>query len=349
MSRRTVIILIVVVIVVGFLVFRKIQSKHSGTEKLQQRGSDQLIAQVLVVRDTVIAFPLQALGTLMANEEVNIVSEYAGKITDIGFKEGATISRGALLFKLDDSELKAQKQKLEAEEKLASDNEVRYKVLQSKGGVSQQEYEETLNKLQTTRADLALVNVQLDKTNIRAPFSGKIGLRNVSEGSYVSANTVLTNLQDLSNVKIDFSLPEKYAGWVRAGQTITFTIESDTQRYSASILATDPGVDPVTRTIKVRAITNNTNQRLVSGSSAKIDFTLGDNRKTIMVPTSALIPKGAEYLVYIVKDGKATMRTLKTGIRTEENVEVIDGLLPGDSLIITNILMLRPDVKVKVQ
>ncbi len=347
--RISYIILIAFVALIIVLIYFKISSNsNSSIQNSKKPGSgDAVMAEILVLKDTLLQYQIQSIGSVKANEEVNIVSEPAGKIRGIYFKEGNTVSKGTLLFKLDDAEYVARKKKLESEIKLASDNESRYKILKEKGGVSAQTYEEVANQLQTLKADLELINVQLSKTEIRAPFTGKVGLRNVSEGAYVTANTILTSLQDISKTKIDFTVPERYAGLLKPQQQISFTVENDSTNYSAIIVASDPSVNTSTRSLHVRAIAANYNQKLIPGMSARISITLGENIHSILVPTSALIPITSGYKAFVIKDGKAASRNLKTGERGSTTVEVIEGLIDGDSLITTNLLMMRPDLKVK--
>lgn len=348
MSKTNLVIIVSVICVLLFLVVRKIMT---GTEKTpaaaQKKGGGDVMSEIMIAKDTLITYELQATGTVRPNEEVDIISEYPGKITGIYFKEGTTVEKGSLLFKLDDAELKAREKKLEVGAALAKQNEQRLEVLLAKGGASQQDYDEASNNLQSIEADLELIHVQLSKTEIRAPFAGKVGLRKVSEGAYVSANTVLTALQDVSRVKIDFSLPEKYASIVNAGQQISFSVENDTLRFTANILATEPSVDPATRSIMVRAITGNAQRRLIPGTSSTITIALTDAHRSIMVPTNALIPQSAGFTAFTLKNGKAEQVTLKTGYRDVGNVQVLEGLNAGDTLLTTNMLMLRPGVSVK--
>jgi membrane fusion protein (multidrug efflux system) len=349
MSRTSIILIVVVSAVIVFFIVKKILSGNASEAAAPQRkAGGPVLSEVMVIRDTTLAYELQSTGTIRANEEVSIANELAGKLTGIYFKEGTVVSKGALLFKLDDAELLAQKKKLDVERSLATQNEERMKVLVDKGGTSKQEYDVANSNLQSIQADIDLIEVQLAKTQIRAPFAGKIGLRNVSEGAYVSVNTPLTSLQDVSRVKVDFSLPEKYATMIKAGQEIFFSVENDTQKFFATVLATEPAVDPGTRAIVVRAITGNAAQRLIPGASSKITIVLAENRKTVMVPTSALIPQSAGFNCYVVENGKAALRPLKTGYRDDINVQVLEGLRTGDSLLTTNMLMLRPNAAVKV-
>ncbi len=347
MSRSTLILILIVCSVLLFFIVKKIVTgNESSPAALQKKGGGTVMAEIMIVRDTMITFQLHATGTVRANEEVTIVSEYPGKITGIYFKEGTTVEKGGLLFRLDDAELKARKKKLEAGAALAEQNEQRLEVLLSKGGASQQDYDEAANNLQSIQADLELINVQLSKTEIRAPFTGKAGLRTVSEGAYVSANTPLTSLQDVRKVKVDFTLPEKYAAIIESGQPIKFSVENDTLTFTATILATEPAVNPSTRSIQVRAITDNTQRRLIPGTSSNITIALKETRGSVMVPTSALIPQAAGFTAYRLQHGKAAAVPIKTAYRDENNVQVTEGLAAGDTLLTTNMLMLRPGVPV---
>ncbi|MBK9731422.1 MAG: efflux RND transporter periplasmic adaptor subunit [Chitinophagaceae bacterium] len=348
MSRSTIIIILLISSVLLFFIVKKfISANEPAPGNTQKKGSGAVMSEIMVVSDTLITYQLQATGTVRANEEVSMVSEYPGKITGIFFKEGTTVGKGSLLFQMDDAELKARKKKLEVGAELARQNEQRLNVLLTKGGASQQDYDVVVNNLQSIQADLELINVQLSKTEIRAPFTGKAGLRNVSEGAYVSANTILTVLQDVSKVKIDFTLPEKYAAIIQSGQQVSFTVENDTFPFTATVLATEPAVNPSTRTIMVRAITDNAFHRLIPGTSSTIMIALKENRSSVMVPTSALIPQSAGFTAFKLKNGKATPVSLKTGYRDESNVQVVEGLTAGDTLLTTNMLMLRPGVAVK--
>ncbi|MBA2422681.1 MAG: efflux RND transporter periplasmic adaptor subunit [Chitinophagales bacterium] len=348
MSRITRIILISIASLFLFFTIKKIIAPDPAISNVpQKKGGGPILAEYKIITDTSLTYKLQTTGSIRANEQVDIVSELPGKITKIYFKEGSTVKRGALLFKLDDASLQAQKKKLEVSASLPLENERRIKVLLDKGGTSQQEYDEALNNLQTIQSDLELIKVQLEKTEIRAPFSGKVGLRNVSEGAYVSANTILTSLQDINKIKIDFSLPEKYAAIIRMDQKILFIVENDTQQFTATIAATEPAVDPSTRALMVRAISGNGEGKLIPGTSTTISIDLNESDSTIMVPTSALIPQSTGFSAYIIREGKAVARVIKTGYRDENNVQVLHGLDRGDTLITTNILMLRPQVEVR--
>jgi len=266
----------------------------------------------------------------------------------INFEEGSTVSEGILLFKLDDANLKAQLAKLTIQEELALQNLERSKALLAKGGISQQTYDEELTRLKTLQAEIQIIKVDLDKTEIRAPFSGKIGLRNVSKGAYVTPGLILTTLQDIHKVKVDFSVPERYAGSIREGQKVTFTIPGSPRFFDATILAIQPNVDATTRNLQIRAVAENFEQLLFSGSSVKVFLNFGRSGKTLFIPSQCLMPSLKGYSVFVIKNKIAKLNTVKTGIRTKESVQIIEGINNSDTLVMTNLLRIRPGFSVKI-
>lgn len=289
-----------------------------------------------------------ATGNVLATEEVELRAEVAGKVTQIPFTEGSHVQKGDLLVKINDSELRAQLEKAESRKKLLEDKEARQRKLLEMNGVSQEQYDESLNELNSIKAEVSLLNAQLDKTEIRAPFGGVVGLRYVSEGSYISPTTLVASLQDISSVKIEFSIPEKYSGLVQKGNKIRFTLEGSSRQHEGSIYAIEPKIDPVTRTLKMRAIARNEREIILPGSFAKIELLLKKEANAVLVPTYAIIPDLQGQRVYVARNGKATLVNVETGIRTEEKIQVIKGLQVNDTLITTGLLQLRPGVPVAI-
>jgi membrane fusion protein (multidrug efflux system) len=300
-----------------------------------------------VVRPTAQADELQATGTIQANQEVQLVSEVARKVTGIFAHEGTIVSRGALLFRLDDADLQARRHKLKLQEKLALLDDGRMRGLLKTESVTQQEYDQVSTNLQVLQADIQMVDVELAKTQIRAPFAGKIGLNQVDVGAYVTPSTVLTSLEDVSQVEVSFTVPERYAAEVRPGQTIQFTTENGTAPQTGRIIATEPRTDLSTRSLLVKAISPNAKRQLVPGMSAKISFALHAATDALVVPTQALIPTAKGYSLYAIKGGKADYRDVTTGPRHSGTVQVLTGLSAGDTVITTNLLRLGQGVPVR--
>ncbi|MEO6694590.1 MAG: efflux RND transporter periplasmic adaptor subunit [Ignavibacteria bacterium] len=292
---------------------------------------------------------IRTIGTIVANEEVELRSETSKKITGIYFKEGSFVGKGKTLFKLDDAELDAQMNKLLIEEELAIKNEDRERQLIERGLATQSEYDIFANTLEKIRADIEIVGIQLSKTSIRAPFSGTIGLKNVSIGSYVTPSTILATIQDIRRVKLDFSLPEKYIANFNIGQQIKFNIDGLEEEFDGIVTAYEPKVEGNTRSLTVRAVSSNSSRKLLPGTFANVTLQLSNISEAIMIPTQALIPKLKGHDVYVLKNGLAKLSDVQTGLRTESSVQITSGLNAGDTILTTNILRLRPDAKIVIE
>lgn len=303
--------------------------------------------QVVIVAQDALDNAINATGTILSNEEVEIRSEIQGRVTGVYFKEGERIQAGKLLIKIDDSELQAQLKKTELGILLAKEDEARKKKLLDINGISKEEYDVAQNNLLKMQADKELLEIQIKKTAVIAPFSGTIGLRYISEGGYVSSSNLITVLQQSDPVKIEFSIPEKYAALLNNGAIVNFTVEGDLHEYSAKVYAKEPKIDPSTRTIKVRAISSNPDYKLIPGAFAKLDISLETLENAMVLPSNALIPTIQGQSVLLVKKGIATSQIVKTGIRSENETQITDGVSPGDSVIVTGLLTVRDGMPVK--
>ncbi|MGI4863088.1 MAG: efflux RND transporter periplasmic adaptor subunit [Janthinobacterium lividum] len=310
--------------------------------------SPAVLVDDYVVHPTTVPDQLQATGTIQAKQEVQLVSEVARKVTAIYAHEGTTVAKGTLLFTLDDADLQARRHKLKLQEKLALLDDGRMRGLLRTESVTQQEYDQVSTNLQVLQADIQLVDVDIAKTRIRAPFAAKIGLNKVDVGAYVTPSMVLSSLEDVSQVKVSFTVPERYAAEVRPGQTIQFTTENGTTPQSGRIIAAEPRTDVNTRSLLVEAISPNAQRQLVPGMSAKISFALHEATAALVVPTQALVPTAKGYALYAIKGGKADYREVTTGPRSRGAVQVLTGLSAGDTVITTNLLRLGQGVPVRV-
>lgn len=303
--------------------------------------------KAVVTRLSSIDNRIEATGTVLANESVEIRSEISGRIVGVYFKEGDPVQAGALLVKIDDRELQSQLAKTVLSIDLAKEDEARKKKLLDAGGISREEYDASRNALLKLETDKQLLTTQIDKTRITAPFNGTIGLRNVSEGGYVSAATLIADLQQTVPVKVEFNVPEKYASAMRNGVQVTFTVEGSTQQYIASVYAKEPRIDLSTRTMKVRATAPNNDRTLIPGAFAKLMIDLGAIEQTIVVPSESLVPAISGQTVILVKEGKATVQPVKTGIRSSTGTQIVSGLQAGDTILTTGLLTVRPGMPVK--
>jgi membrane fusion protein (multidrug efflux system) len=292
---------------------------------------------------------LATTGTVRANEEVEIVSEISGKISAIQFEEGSRVSEGQLLLKIDDSELLADRQRALYRVELAERAEARQMQLLEDGVISSESYDVALGELNVLRAELQLIEAQLIKTEIRAPFSGVIGLRWVSPGSYLSSQTQIASLNDLDPVKLDFTVPEKYSALMKVGDEISFAVEGFERSFPGTIFAIEPSIDASTRSLRVRARCPNPDGALVPGAFANVDLVLRSVADALTVPSIAVIPELGGKKVFVYEDGAAQPRPVETGIRSDTAVQITSGLAEGDLVIISGLLQMQPGLVVEIE
>jgi membrane fusion protein, multidrug efflux system len=302
----------------------------------------------LIIKPGVLTESLEVTGTLVANQEVDIVSELTRKIVRVNVKEGSFVSRGSLLFQLDDADLQAQLEKLKQQEKLAQLNEERLKDLIQHDAAVQQDYDQAFTNLKVLHAQIAEMNVLIDKTRITAPFDGQIGIINVHPGAVVSVNTVLTNIKDNSVVKVEFYVPEKYSNVIVPGSQHTFTIASDKKEHLATVSARSAGLNQETRTLLIRAIAQNPGRTLLPGQSARLNLSLNSSSNTITVSSQALIPSSLGYSVFKISKNAVEAQPVAIGQRSAGAVEITQGLVAGDTVIVSNLLRLGPGAPVHV-
>ena len=300
-----------------------------------------------IVQPAVLKDELEITGTLEPNQEVDIVSELPRRIVRINVKDGATVRSGQLLFEMDNADLLAQLEKLHQQEKLASLNEERLRDLISHEAVVQQDYDQSFTNLKVIQAQIVELQVLLNKTRIRAPFSGQLGILHVYPGAVVSVNTVLTHIQDNSAVKVDFQVPEKYAQTISVGSLQKFTVASDNKLYNARVVAREAGVDQHTRTLLVRAVSQNPGRLLLAGQSARMQLSLHSSADALTVYSQALIPSSQGYSVYTVKNNQVQLTPVEIGQRSAFSVEVLHGLNKGDTVVTSNLLRLMPGATVR--
>jgi membrane fusion protein (multidrug efflux system) len=339
-----------VLVVLGFLIVPRFCSKKNdapGEARGLGKGGALVAVTVRIAKPSSFENKLQIAGSVISNEEVELRMETSGKITAINFKEGGRVAKGDLLVKVNDADLQAQLQKVEIRKKLAEDKEYRQRTLLAKKGISQESYDVALNDLNSAKADIENLKALIAKTEIRAPFNGTIGLRYVSEGSYVSSSTKIANLQNINPAKIDFSVPQRYAGTISIGNIISVKSPSG-KIYQAKIYAIEPKIDPATRALQVRAVCPNDRGELIPGSYVGITLKLNDVREAITIPTQALSLDISGERVFIYKNGIALPKNVESGIRTEDEVQIIKGINPGDTVITTGVMQLRPRAKVRI-
>ena len=291
---------------------------------------------------------IQVPGSLIPFEETEIHSETSGRVTEILFKEGTTVTKGSVLVKLFDGDLMAQYNKLKIQLKVAEQTLGRYEALLKINGVSQQEYDQYKLSVNSLQADMQILETNIEKTRIRAPFNGTLGLRNISLGSYINPQTIITNIRQVNQLKLDFTVPEKYSNQMKVGSTIKFNLENDNAFYSATIIATENNIALDSRSLRVKARVNQFNSKLIAGSFVKVQCNLGTNNAALMIPSEAVIPKARNKQVLVYKDGNAKVEIVKTGIRDSSMIEITSGIHVGDTILTTGLLSIKPGSPVKL-
>jgi membrane fusion protein (multidrug efflux system) len=357
-------------LLVAFLIYNKFFSKHAkerdaitggagggagggkgGKDAKGGKGGKQnppVSVVLMVVKDTAVSNQIDITGTIDANEKVSLISQTAGNITGIYFTEGTKVSKGQLLVKVYNQDQQAALQQINAQMVLARDINNRNKILLEKEAVSKEEYETSLSSLNAMKAQADVIRAQISRTEIRAPFSGTIGLRNVSPGGYLSPSTPIATIVNIDPAKVTFSVPERYLPIIGKGSKVKFTIESSQKEFAATVYAIEPSLDANSRTITVRAKAPNPGNELTAGSFAKINLTLDQIPKTIMVPTECVIPDLKSSKVYLYKNGIAVAQNVKTDLRTDTKIQIVDGLKQGDSLVVSGLIQIRPKSTLKV-
>jgi membrane fusion protein (multidrug efflux system) len=344
MSTRTKSILIIgiAIIIIALAVSPRLGIFKAEATTSQRQIDPRIPVSALVITPAPFENRINSTGTILANEEVEIRSEITGQIVKIHFTEGTRVKKGNLLVKINDDELRAQLLKQQSQRSLAEDIFKRRKQLYQSGLISSEDYDKAENDLKSIQAEIALIKARIGKTELRAPFDGEIGLRYVSEGSFVNSSTRIATLQNISSVKLDFSIPEKYAAVVTAGSTVTFTVSGSTETYAGSIFAIEPKIDPVTRTVQIRARSENIKRTLVPGAFAQVQLLLEKIPNAIMIPSEAVIPEMEGQKVFLAVNGQAQSRVVSTGLRTEQFVQITSGLRSGDTLVTSGVMQLRP-------
>jgi membrane fusion protein, multidrug efflux system len=347
-NTKTILILASVAVVIILLAIPKLKSTENSTTPSGQKSTGPLPVKAHITKYEVLDNKVLTTGTILANEEVDLKSEVDGKITKIYFHEGSYVNKVDLLVKINDADLQAQLQSAKSRLELQKDTEYRQKQLLEKEAISQEDYDMTANQLQVNQAEVELIKAQIDKTEIRAPFSGIIGLKNVSEGSFVNNSMVIASLQNINPIKIDFSIPERYSSMVEVGDEINFTISGSDKKYVGKVYAIEPKIDQVTRTLKIRALCPNTGREILPGSFANVELVLKKIENAILVPSEALVPDIKGQKVFLYKNGTAVPQQVETGIRTDMNVQLTSGISEGDTIITSGMLQLRPGTPVSI-
>ncbi|MCH8557330.1 MAG: efflux RND transporter periplasmic adaptor subunit [Balneolia bacterium] len=344
----------VVVLIVSMIIIPRISGPGSNSAEInaqqpqQQQNDRRLAVRAMVLEPQSFDNSIRATGTVLADEDVVLRPEVSGRVTALYFREGDVVSEGDLLVKINDSELQAELRRAEYRRNLAKLREERLASLIERNATAQAEYDVALNELNVIEAEIQLINARIEQTEIRAPFDGIIGLRSVSTGSYITPSSYIAEIQKVNPVKVDFSIPERYSGLVTRNQSFNFRREGSQQEYEGSVYAIQPRIEQDTRTLRLRGIASNEDQLILPGAFVEVQIAMRSVADALLVPSEAIIPEMGGQSVFVYEDGKAQRRQVELGIRTERRVHVTDGLSPGDTLLTTGMLQLRPNMDVRI-
>ena len=356
-KNRIIVFAAIALLILGMIFLPRIKTlfgssneKSPGTAGRAPGGArQQLSVTATVLEPQVLKSDLYiARGILLPDEEVNLTFETSGKITEIHFTEGANVQKGQLLAKINDAPLQAELKKLKTQLPLAEDRVYRQKVLLEKDAISQETYQSVNTELEKLKADIELVESKIDQTELRAPFSGLIGLRQVSVGAYASPTVEISKLTKISPLKLEFSMNENQVAQIKPGSEIKFTVANDLNVYTAQLYAVESQLDPKTLTLKGRARYANADGKLKPGLSGNIETLLSEIPNAIVIPTISSVTEMGRDIAYVYKNGIAQEVLVTKGYRTASHVQILSGLSAGDTLLTTGVMQLRNGMPVKI-
>lgn len=294
-----------------------------------------------IMRPTLLTDEYVTTGLILPDEEVDLSFESSGKVVSISFTEGTRVSRGQLLAKVNDAPLQAQLKRLTAQLDLARNRVYRQEQLLKKDGVSQEAYEEAKTNLSVLEAEIEGVKVNIALTELRAPFDGVIGLRQVSVGAYATPSTVVAKLTKDHPLKVEFSVPERYASEIRKGVNMDFNVEGFESKFHAQVYAVESTVDKDQHVFTARGLYANADSKLKPGLYASIQLKKEEIPNALVVPSEAIVPEMGVDKVFCYRSGQAQPVEVVAGIRTASEVQVLSGLQEGDTIITSGTLQLR--------
>lgn len=335
---------------IGTIVFSACgnSDKKDATVTRPAASNREMRVDAVVVKPTMVSESIQVPGTLIANEATEIHPEISGRLVQLNVAEGKFIPKGALLAKIYDGDLQAQLKKLEVQLDIAETNEQRSAQLLKIQGISKADYDASALNASNIRADIDITKANITKTEIRAPFSGRVGLKNISPGAYVTPQSVLATIQQVDLLKLDFTVPEKYSSQMQKGKTVSFTTEGSPKNYTAKVIATESSITENTRTLMVRAVVENKDATLIPGTFAKVVLNFDPDPNALMIPSQAVLPQARGKKVITYNSGVAKFIDVTTGIRDSARVQILSGLKPNDTVVITGLLSIRPDSKIQI-
>ncbi len=348
MKLKYFLLLILVIALLAFIKIKFFQNKGDKKSMGNQGKPPAIPVGVYVAKEEVLNNELFVTGTLIANESATLYPETNGKIIKLKLKEGETVKKGELIAKINDTELQVQLKKINLQTSLLKEKLERIKSLQKIGGTSQEELDNANNLLELNLAEAEIIKTQIQKTEVLAPFNGILGFKNISEGAIANTTTIIAEIQQLNPIKIEFSVPEKYSNVIGKNNKVFFKINENSKIYEAKVVAIDPKINTLERTLQIRAIADNSNLNFIPGSFAKINLPLKKIENALMIPTESIIPILKGKKVFICKNGKASEAIVTTGIRNADKIQILTGLSEGDSIVTMGMVQLKEGSEIKI-
>ena len=343
--------ILLVPIAIGIISCKSKSAENKTTPSTQQGARQQPPQKV----DVIIATPqkitesIEVPGTLTASETTEIHPEVSGRLTMLNVREGAYVGKGSVIAKLYDADLQAQLNKLQAQLKIANQTASRLSQLLSIQGISRQDYDMAVLNANNIRADIEIIRTNIARTVVRSPFSGKLGLKEISVGAYVTPQTIITVIRKTSDLKLDFTIPEKYISKAKPGTMVFFTVAGSDVRHAAKIMATESGITENSRSLNIRSTVEGNDAILVPGAFANVMLDFAPDYTALMIPTQAIIPQARGKKLIVYKNGVATFTDVTTGVRDSSNIQILSGINAGDTIVTTGLMSVKPDSKVVIK
>lgn len=346
-TAKTFLWILIAVVAIGALLARRLAPTAGSQAAPAEAVEEVLEVEIRVVSPQLLVERFATVGTIVADEQVEIRSEISGVLEKIHFDEGTRVRGGELLLEIDDEQFVADRDRARSRVELARLREERQQDLLDQGLTSQDDYDLALSQLNVLEAELRQAVARLEKTRIRAPFGGVVGLRSVSPGAAITPETRIATLQKIDWVKVEFSVPESYAGQVEIGDSVRFRVKGSSRDHEGEIYAYEPNVDRETRSLRARARCANTDGELLPGAFADVTLPVRQIDDALTVPSMAVIPELGSKKVFVLEDGTAVPRLVETGVRTDTEVEITRGLVEGDRVIVSAVQRLSSGLPVR--
>lgn len=334
---------------IGLILLAACKSKNPTTPGGKgNKPSGPLQVQGFRVENSTVSDNIEVPGSLLPSEETQIRTEVGGRVVYLNIDEGAVVKKGTVLVRLFDEDLQAQLKKLQVQLEIAQKTAERQQRLLKIEAISQQEYDLSMLGVENLNADIQTTRIAISRTQIKAPYDGKLGLRNISLGSIISPTDVITTLRQVDILKLEFAIPEKYAPTMQKGYQVRFRVDVGRDDHKATVIATENSVEATTRTLRVKALVNEHHPELVPGSFATVNLQLGKNDQALLVPSQAIIPQARNKQVIVYKQDSARFVNVETGIRNSSFVQILRGVEAGDTIITTGLMAIRPNTKIRL-